>query len=257
MRVARATLSVALAFVLLQAGCSKKQANRNAGQASANDNAAQGQQAGGDARAFFDRGMDAYKHDRDEEAVEDFRQAVQLDPDFAEAYYRLGIALHVTGQTDESKKAFEQAVKAYEKLTDREPKNSDAFYFLGLCYERLDQFEDAVDALEDAVRTSPNEDDDKYYELALANYKLAHYDEAVVALNKALEINPDNYPAQDLLQQAKDGAARVAEIRKHQEQLLKQKNANANMNGNSNAAANTNANAAASANKNGAASTHN
>src|SRR2546421_8762435 len=103
-------------------------------------------------------------------------------------------------------------------------------------------------------RSSPKDDDDKYYELALAHFKLAQYDESVAALNKALEINPDNYPAQDLLEKAKAGAERVAEIRRHQEQLLKQKNANANANSNANAAANANSNAAANGNKNDAPS---
>jgi len=251
MRAALLTLSTLLVLSTLQAGCSKKQTNQNGASASSSDNAVQGP-TGGDAHAFFERGMDAHKNDRDEEAVEDFKQAVQLDPDFAEAHYRLGVVLHITGQTDEAQKSFEEAVKAYEKLTKQDPKNSDAYYFMALCYERLDKYEDAVRALREAVRNSP--DDDKYYELALAHFKLAQYDESVAALNKALEINPDNYPAQDLLEKAKAGAERVAEIRRHQEQLLKQKNANAGANSNANAGANANTNAAANGNKNDAPS---
>ena len=253
MRAALLTLSTLLALSTLQAGCSKKQTNQNAGPSSSATDAARQESSGGDARALFERGMDAYKNDRDQEAVEDFRQAVQLDPDFAEGYYRLGVVLHITGQTDEAQKSFEEAVKAYEKLTKQDPKNSDAYYFMALCYERLDKYEEAVRALKEAVRTSPK-DDDKYYELALAHFKLAQYDESVAALNKALEINPDNYPAQDLLEKAKAGAERVAEIRRHQEQLLKQKNANSNANSNANAGANANTNSAANGNKNDAPS---
>ncbi|HEX3558159.1 MAG TPA: tetratricopeptide repeat protein [Pyrinomonadaceae bacterium] len=265
MRVARAILSALLVSVLLQTGCTKKQANKNAG-ASPSNNAAQQQgatPAPDDARALFERGVDAYHHDRDQEAVEDFQRAVELDPDFAEAFYRLGLALHVTGQKEESDKAFGDAIKAYEKLTRQDPKNADAYYFLGLCYEKLDKFEDAARALRESVRNSPEGDenrDDKYYELAVVQYKLAQYDDAVAALNKALEINPDNYPAADLLEKAKAGAQRVEEIRRHQEQMLKQKNGNANMNGNANANANGNAgvnanrNAGAGANRNSPAS---
>jgi DNA-binding protein H-NS len=64
----------------------------------------------------------------------------------------------------------------------------------------------------------------------------------VRALNKALEVNPDNYPAQDLLEQARAGAERIEDFRKHQEQLRKQgqKNSNAN-NSNANSGANSNA----------------
>jgi len=241
---------VVLLLLCCGAACSKKQANQNANPADAAQPPAQNSADGGDARALFDRGVDAYRHDRDEEAVEAFRQAVSLDPDFAEAHYRLGLALHAAGQADEADKAYERAVEAYEKLTKQDPKNSDAYYFLGLCYEKLGKYEQAVRVLKESVRNSPEGNDDKYYELGLAHYKIAQYDEAVSALNKALEINPDNFPAADLLEKAKEGASRVAEIRKHQADLLKQKNANANANANGGA----NSNGGSRSNRNDATS---
>jgi tetratricopeptide (TPR) repeat protein len=253
MKALRVILSALFVFVLLQPGCSRKQADHNA--VTPPPDGAKAQQEteapNGDARALFERGLDAYKHDRDEEAVEDFKQAVQLDPDFAEAHYRLGLAYNATKQTEEANKSFEQAVKVYEKLTKQDPKNSDAYYFLGLCFEKLGKYDDAVRALKEAVKTSPDENDDKYFELASAQYKLAQYDESVRALNKALEINPDNFPAQELLEQAKSGAERIEEFRKHQEQLRKQQNSNTNANTNtrnSNSGANTNSGAGASRN---------
>jgi tetratricopeptide (TPR) repeat protein len=252
MRATRATLLTLLVFLLLAQGCSRKQANRNAGASTADGTSQAGQS--GDAHALYDKGMDAYRGNRDQEAVEDFRQATQLDPDFAEAHYRFGLALNVVGDKEEAAKAFGEAIKAYEKRTKQDPKDSDAFYFLGLCYEKLDKYEDAVRALKESVKTSPTENDDKYYELAFANFRLAQYDDSIRALNKTLEINPNNYMAQDLLDKAKEGAQRVDEIRRHQEQLLKQKtaNTNANANGNSNSAANTGTNSGAATNKNGA-----
>src|SRR5947199_4012974 len=128
MRAALLTRSTLLVRSTLQAGCSKKQTNQKGASTSSSDKAVQWP-TGGDARAFFERGMDAHKNDRDEEAVEDFKQAVQFDPDFAEGYYRLGVVQHITGQTDEAQKSFEAAIKAYEKLTKQDPKNSDAYYF--------------------------------------------------------------------------------------------------------------------------------
>jgi tetratricopeptide (TPR) repeat protein len=258
MKALRATLSALFVFVLLQAACSRKPAGGNDAANSQTDGAAQRQQQdappqapiNGDARALFERGVEAYRHDRDREAVEVFRQAVELDPDFAEAHYRLGLALHAAGQPEEeAEKAYEEAVKAYEKMTKRDEKDAEAFYFLGLCYEKLGRYDDAVKALKVAVKNSAVENDDKYFELAFAQYKLAQYDESVRALNKALEINPDNFPAQELLEQAKSGVARVEEFRKRQEQLRKQPNTNSgNSNGNSNSGANTNSGARANRN---------
>lgn len=237
----RFTLYALLVSALLaSAACSRKQTNQGSNSNASADGTAQQQhdaQASADAREAFERGMTAYRNDRDEEAVEAFRRAVELDPDFAEGFYRLGLAHNALKQTDEADKAFHDAVKAYEKLTKRDEKNSDAFYFLGLCYEKLGEYNDAVKVLREAVKTSPTENDDKYYELAFSQYQLAQYDEAVRALNKALEVNPDNYPAQDLLEKAKAGAERISDFRKHQEQMRKeQKNSNANnSNANSNA----------------------
>ncbi|MDT5156083.1 MAG: hypothetical protein QOH51_440 [Acidobacteriota bacterium] len=252
-KAVRVTLSALFVFALLHAaGCSGKQTGQNAGESPTPNSVAQKdatEPPTGDAHTLYERGLDAYKHNRDEEAVEDFKQAVELDPDYAEGFYHLGLAYNVTKQREEADKSFERAVKLYEKMTKQDSKNSDAYYFLGLCYEQLGKYDDAVRALKEAVKTSPEESDDKYFELANAQYKIAQYDDSVRALNKALEINPDNFPAQELLEQAKSGAARIDEFRKHQEQLRKQQNSNSNAN-NSNSNSGANRNSGAHANRN-------
>jgi tetratricopeptide (TPR) repeat protein len=236
MKALRTTLLSLLVSALLLAGCNRRGTDSNDANANAAATpAANGEQGSSappssDAQALYEQGVAAYKANRDEEAVEELKQAVELSPEFAEAHYRLGLAYNATKQREEADKAFEDAVKAYEKVTKREPKNSDAYYFLGLSYEQLGKYDEAVKALKEAVKNSPEENDDKYFELASAHFKIAQYDEAVKALNKVLEINPDNFPAQELLEQAKNGAQRVAEFRKRQEELLKRKNANSNAN---------------------------
>ena len=242
MKALRVTLAALFVSAPLLAGCNRKAADPNANAAATPGGAAEQQPQGGvvaptdDARALYERGLEAYKHDRDEEAVEHFKRAVELSPDFAEAHYRLGLAYNALKQSEEAEKAFADAVKAYERIVKQEPKNSDAYYFLGLCLEKLGKYDEAVKALKEAVKTSPVENDDKYFELASAHFHIAQYDEAVRALNKTLEIKPDHYPAQELLEQARNGAQRLAEFRKRQEQLRKQQNTNANSNAkNSNA----------------------
>lgn len=243
MTTLRSALYALLVSALLAgAACSKKQTGQGSNSNAPADGSAQQQHQGepvsGDAREALDRGMAAYRDDRDEEAVGEFKRAVELDPDFAEAHYRLGNAFLAMSNRDEAEKAFRDAVKAYGKITKRDEKNSDAFYFLGLSYEKLGEYDDAVKALKEAVKTSPTENDDKYYELGFSQMKLAQYDEAVRAFNKALEINPDNYPAQDKLAEARAGAERISDFRKHQQEQLRkqQKNSNANnSNANSNA----------------------
>ncbi|HEX8353584.1 MAG TPA: tetratricopeptide repeat protein [Pyrinomonadaceae bacterium] len=236
MKALRVTLAALFVFAPLHAGCNRKQAaDGNAAPApsvSAEQPQPEPQGAAGaptdDARTLFVSGLQAYKENRDEEAIQHFKRAIELSPDFAEAYYRLGLAYNATKQPEEADQAFVGGAEAYEKITKQEPKNSDAYYFLGLCYEQIGKYDEAVKALKESVKNSPQENDDKYYELAAAHFKIAQYDEAVKALNKTLEIKPDHYPAQELLEQAKSGAARMAEFRKRQEQLRKQQSTGPN-----------------------------
>jgi tetratricopeptide (TPR) repeat protein len=248
MRTLAPTTFALAALLLSQAACSRGQQADPAAPAAAGPTpeaaaaALPPQEFSGDARAHFDRGVDAYRDDRDQEAVEAFREATRLEPDFAEAHYRLGLALHATDQGEEADRAFEEAVKAFEKATKRDPKNSDAHFFLGLALGRLGKYDDAVRAFKDSIKHAPEEDDDKYYELALAHYKVAQYKEAIDACKKALEINPDYYQAADLLEKAKPGLERVMAFRKRQEELLKKQQGRGGSNSDSNSNSNSNSN---------------
>jgi len=254
-------LSAFMIFVTALPGCSfrKQQAAEHA---SANSNASASETTptptppvgdapaeGGDARANFQRGMEAYRGNRDEEAVEAFKEAARLDPDFAEAHYRLGLAYAVVGNDEESEKSFEAAAKVYEKALKKDPKNSDAQFFLGLTYGRLGKYEQSVKIFKESVRNSPEEDDDKYYELGLAHYKMAQYKEAITAFNKALEINPDYFPASDALEKAKPGLQRREAFLKSLEKQRKEpdRKGTTNMNANANRNRNMNANTRPSA----------
>ena len=173
-----------------------------------------------DAEGFFRKGVEAYKKNRDAEAVEAFKEAVRLDPNFAEAHYRLGLAYNATDRKDEAKKAYEAAVKAYKRLLQSKPKDAEAHYNLGLVYGKLFKPEEAVKELKQATRL--NEDDyNMQYELGLVYTKLAQYKEAVSAFNRALEISPDDYRATEALERARSGLQRREAFLKQQEKETK------------------------------------
>lgn len=231
--MSRLAVSINVLFALLllaNANCSspgeeageRPAATTNAPTAAENTEVKLSLPPGSDARAYFDYGMEAYRNNRDEEAVAAFKEAARLDPGFAEAFYRLGLAQSAVGLDEESEKSFTSAVEAYERILKEKPKNAEAQYFLGLALGKLGEYEKAVKALKDSVKNSEEEDEDKYYELGLAHYKLAQYQESVRALNKALEINPDYFAATDALERAKAGLERREAFLKRQEQLRRQ-----------------------------------
>ncbi len=62
-----------------------------------------------DATAHFDLGSLYYVHRRYEDAVQELTRATELAPDYADAYYILGLAYAQLGQIDRARRAFEIA----------------------------------------------------------------------------------------------------------------------------------------------------
>jgi len=91
---------------------------------------------------------------------------------------------------------------------------------LGQTYAGLHLYNEAVKEYRQDTRLK-SDDADMYYDLGTALTKLAQYDEAVAAFTKSLESDPENYRAQDALEEAREGLKRIRAGKKHQEDLLK------------------------------------
>ena len=183
-----------------------------------------------------------------EKSIEAYKQAVALNPEYAEAFYRLGIAYllleseqeadrlpgEVTEPTPKSskgkkkepektnaEKAFGNAVKLYEKVVKKDTEDDAAFFYLGRSYNKLNEDDKAAKALRQAVKLKP--DNGEYQtELAESLINIAEYDEAVRALKKALEIDENNLQAEDLLEKAQAGQKRIEFGKKQIQQKMEQ-----------------------------------
>lgn len=190
-----------------------------------------------DANEAISVGDKLFDASANEKAIEAYRQAVKLNPDFADAYFKLGLAysqLEVeqreagtlpeesptpalkgkkpkkepTPKQTDANKAFENAVKAYKKILDKNPKDDAAQFNLGRAYNKLDQDTDAQKALAQAVKLKP--DDGQYQtEYGAILIKLAKYEDAISPLKKAVNIDAENMQAQDLLEKAQAGKKRI------------------------------------------------
>jgi tetratricopeptide (TPR) repeat protein len=174
----------------------------------------------GRARALLEQGKALYRDDNDEAAVAAFQDAVKADPDLAEARFRLGLGYEALGKREEAEEEFKKAVESYKKYLAEHDDDAEAHYDLGQTYAALGQYSDAVREYREATKLK-DDDADIYYDLGVAHTKLAQYDAAASAFSKSLEIDPDNYRAQDGLDEAKEGMQRIRVGRKHQEDLLK------------------------------------
>ena len=185
-----------------------------------------------DAGAALAEGSRLLDNGETEKAIEALDQAVKLDPDLADAYFKLGIAYSLLEKRDEtsevvgetptptpkgkkpseqktnSEKAFEKAVAAYKKIIAANDEDDAAHFNLGRAYNKLNEDEDAAKELKLAVKLKP--DDTEYQtELGAILIKLAKYEEAIGPLKKAIELDPDNSRAQDILDDAQAGKKRV------------------------------------------------
>ncbi len=94
-------------------------------------------------------------------AVERYRDAVRLDPTYAEAYFRLGylLELHATDWEESN----DEALAAYEACARIPPVHAQAVINLGLLYEDRERYHDAIKCYEAVLRDHPNDARAKLY----------------------------------------------------------------------------------------------
>jgi protein O-mannosyl-transferase len=119
---------------------------------------------------------------RSEEAVVRYREALRIDPDFAEAWYDLGISTENAGREQE-------AVGYYREALRRFPEFSDAWYNLGVSTEKLGRPREAMDYYRQAVRADPAFTK-AWYNLGLAHARLGDLREASGCFRKAVRSDP-------------------------------------------------------------------
>ena len=188
-----------------------------------------------DANAALAEGTRLLDENQTEPAISALKQAIEMNPELAEAHFKLGIAYGVQEMQLEragepvplvtigegkqktsklrSEVAFEKAVEAYEKWLKVNPKDDAAHFYLGRTYSKLLKDEEAEKQFKEAVELKP--DDTEYQtELGAVLIKLAQYREAIPALKKAIELDASNDRAIALLEDAEAGRQRVDYVSK-------------------------------------------
>lgn len=172
------------------------------------------------AQALLEKGKQLYRDDQDTDAVAAFQQAVKLDPDLAEAHFRLALGYEALDKREDAESQYKKAVDAYKKHLEAKPDDAEAHYNLGQTYANLGNYSEAIREYRQATKLK-TDDPDIYYDLGVAHTKLAQYDAAAAAFSKSLEIDPEYYRAEDALNEAREGVKRIRAGKKHQVDLLR------------------------------------
>jgi tetratricopeptide (TPR) repeat protein len=130
------------------------------------------------------KGMLLQEMDQFQSALATFNEAINLQPDFADAYTRKGILLATYEQPREAVLTLAMALKL-------EPGNLDALIAISTILNHLEQPRDALKFAETACEVSP-EHADAHRQKGIALEGLQRYSEALQAYTRALMCNPQD-----------------------------------------------------------------
>jgi tetratricopeptide (TPR) repeat protein len=222
----------AVLLLTFSAGACRKRANSGNANSNSSANPGNPDETKRQAQSLVDQARELYKNDEDERALEVLKQAIQIDPNHAEAHLRLGMSLAALGKKDEGEEQYKKASELFQKRIQNDSKDSADYFYLAEAYNFLHRDEDAARTYRQATQIK-SDDEETWYRLGISLNKLARYTEAIGAFEKALELQPEDYRASDGLEEAKEGAQRIRQGKKHNEEMLRKQQENANANSNS------------------------
>lgn len=138
------------------------------------------------ARAFYVQGVSLLqvKPPRVDEAIREFQQALEIDPLFYKAHFKLGVCYYHKGR-------YELEIGEYRKALSINSRYAPALLNLGHAYLAQDQLEAARDAYERLLDIEPNHTI-ALYNLGLVQFDLNNRDESFRRLTRFLDLNgPD------------------------------------------------------------------
>jgi predicted O-linked N-acetylglucosamine transferase (SPINDLY family) len=117
------------------------------------------------------------------EAFECYKKAVELKPDYTEAYNNIGSALKDMGRAEE-------ALEYYRKALEIVPNYLEATYNMGIVLAEVGKPAEAVEYYRKAIGLKPDHSE-AYYNMGIALIDMGRAAEAITAYRKATEIRPD------------------------------------------------------------------
>ena len=121
--------------------------------------------------------------ERVDEAIAQYQKALQIKPDYVEAFYNLGNALARKGRVDE-------AIAQFQKVLEIQPDCVRAHYKLGIALAQKGLADKAIVQFRKALEIQPD-NAEAHDNLGNALLQKGRVDEAITEYQKALKIKPD------------------------------------------------------------------
>jgi tetratricopeptide (TPR) repeat protein len=116
-------------------------------------------------------------------AIESYKQAIKIRPDYADAYYNMGISLQDQGNLGEAIDSYKQAIKI-------KPDYAEAYSNMGNAFKDKGELEAAIDSYKQAIKIKPDYAD-AYFNMGTALKDKGELDAAIDSYKQAIKIKPD------------------------------------------------------------------
>ncbi|MCC5608565.1 tetratricopeptide repeat protein [Nostoc sp. CHAB 5834] len=133
-------------------------------------------------QTLYQEGVNKYETGNYEGAVEDFNQAIELDPKNALAYNKRGDAYYRLGD-------YEQAQADSSQAISLNPQDANAYFDRGFALSELGKYKEAIADYTQAIKLN-SQDTYAYYGRGLARTQLKDNKGAIGDFNKAIALKP-------------------------------------------------------------------
>lgn len=137
----------------------------------------------GSAENYFYRGNVFLRLKMYDKAITDYTQAIEKNPECAEAYNNRGYAYDETGEYD-------KAIADYTQTIEKNPEYAEAYNNRGYAYAEKKEYENAISDYKISIKMKADFEI-PYHNLGELYFELKDYENALKYLSSAIKINPE------------------------------------------------------------------
>ena len=164
------------------------------------------------ARAFFSIGYLHSEQNENDQALSAFDQAIELMPDFADAYTGRGIVKSALGNAEE-------AIADHDEAIRLKPDFAEAYINRGTAKRALKKYEEAIADFDEAIHLNPNSAS-AYTHRGVSKNALGKSQEAIADHDEAIRLNPNFVEAYINRGAAKRELGQMSEAEKDMQKAL-------------------------------------
>jgi len=135
-------------------------------------------------QTYNEKGLFFDKRNNYLEAIECYKRAIEINPQYDKAFANLGTTYEKIGQ-------LKKAEELYLKSVEINPKNSDTYYSIGHLYQMQGRYKDAIKNYGIAISINPY-DSGAWINMGAIYLSFGRFQQAMFCNQKAYEIEPNN-----------------------------------------------------------------